>query len=203
MSHFEVQWSRKGIVEKKWHFNHIQGSEVSSHHKHEERKGMNLSCSGYKACVTRKVVGISTLHLACLLLSTFSLWGERSGERGRKLWVLFQNGASYDFCCSGAGGNSDWDLVCLQFGAGLLLAALWVYSRDCNPSVRDLPGCLRGLGWGTVFCTFAMHNSLRQACGGGKGRGEIEMKSLSGYTWPTQLYRFIFWYYIVLSLRDL
>lgn len=105
--------------------------------------------------------------------------------------MLLQSGAASDFRCSGAGGNSDGGLVCLQLGAGLLLAGSF-FSRGCNTSMRDAPGCLRELGWGRMFCTFPMHNSLKQACGGEGGRGETEMKSLSGYTWPTQLYRFIF-----------
>lgn len=39
--------------------------------------------------------------------------------------MLFQSGASSDFRCSGAGGNSDRGLVCFQLGAGLLLAGSW------------------------------------------------------------------------------
>jgi len=59
-------------VEEKRLFNHAQSSEVSSHYKLEERKGMKLSCSGYKAHVFAKVEGISMLRLVCQLLSTFS-----------------------------------------------------------------------------------------------------------------------------------
>lgn len=105
---------------------------------------------------------------------------------------MSQSGAASDFHCSGAGGNSDWGLVCLQLGARLLLAGLCFLAETANTSMRDALGCLRELGWGRMFCTFPMHDSLRQACGGGEGRGETEMKSFSGYTWPTQLYRFIF-----------
>lgn len=145
-------------------------------------------------------------HAAARVLAALHLFfvkGEQWGKGEEWVWVLFQSQAASDFCCSGKGGNSDRGLVYLQLKAGSLLAGLWFFSRDCNMSMKAAPGCLRELGWGRMFCTFPMHNSLRQICGGGEGSGEIEMKSLSGYTWPTQLYRFIFRYCIVLSLRDL
>lgn len=72
--------------------------------------------------------------------------------------------------------------VC-SLGQGCCLQGLGVWT-DFNTSMMEAPGCLRELVW-RRFCTFPMRNSLRQACGGGEGRGETEMKSLSGYTWPT------------------
>lgn len=75
-------------------------------------------------------------------------------------------------------------VCCLRQGCRLL--GLVFFVRECKLSMRETPGSLRGLGWRRMFCTFPMCNSLTQACGGGGGKGEIEVKSLSGYKWPTQ-----------------